>query len=224
VRYLDFFEDVYYINLDYRADRRLLFEDRSQAVGIEAVRFSAAQPAEEDCPLLPGSIGETRRRFKVGCTMSHQGVVQLAKSRGLANVLIFEDDCIFEPGFKAEAQKCVDELRQIDWDILYFGGEVNNYCKSISENLVTVNNGGVYCCHAYAVNAKFYDKFLAVSPHHTDIIDIYLLNYPANQRNYILSRKLLALQDPIFSDLKNGPSELANGYMLNSWKKFIPNE
>ena len=224
MKYLDFFEDVYYINLDYRTDRKQLFEERSRAVGMEAIRFSAAQPAEEDCPLLPSSVGETRRRFKVGCTMSHQGVVRLAKERGLANVLIFEDDCTFDPDFEQEAKKCADELRDQDWDLLYFGGEVNNYCESVSPNLVKVNMGGVYCCHAYAVNSKFYDKFLAVSPHHTDVIDIYLLNYPAYDRTYMLSRKLLALQDPIFSDLKNSRSELANGYMINSWKKFVPNE
>jgi glycosyl transferase, family 25 len=224
MRYLDFFEDAYYINLDYRTDRKQLFEERSQEVGIEAVRFSAAQPLEEDCPILPGSVGETRRRFKVGCTMSHQGIVKLAKERGLANVLIFEDDCMFEPDFKEEAQKCVDEIRGLDWDVLYFGGEVNNHCETVSPNLVKVNDGGVYCCHAYAVNAKFYDKFLAVSPHDTDVIDIYLLNYPCSERIYLLSRKLLALQDPIFSDLKNSRSELANGYMINSWKKFVPNE
>jgi GR25 family glycosyltransferase involved in LPS biosynthesis len=222
MKYLDFFEDTYYINLDYRTDRKELFEKRALEVGIIANRFSAIQPKEEDCPLLPSSVGETRRKFKVGCSLSHQGVIKLAKERNLENVLIFEDDCIFLDQFQEKAKKCVEELKNVEWDILYFGGEVNNYCTKVSENLVKVENGGVYCCHAYAVNKRFYDVILNVNVHHVDILDIFLLNYSYNHRTYILSKELLAIQDGIFSDIKNGLNEAASGYMINSWKKYVP--
>ena len=222
MKYLDFFEDCYYINLDHRVDRKELFESRASEVGIEAIRFVACEPKEEDCPLLPSSVGETRRRFKVGCSLSHQGVVRLAHERGLDNVLIFEDDCIFLEGFKEKAQKCVDELKDVEWDILYFGGEVNNDCVDVSEHLVKVENGGVYCCHAYAVNKRFYDVVLAVNVHHVDILDIFFLNYSTHLRTYILSREILAVQDGIHSDIKNGLNEAASGYMINSWNKFVP--
>jgi len=221
-KYLDFFEDSYYINLNHRIDRKELFEKRSREVGIIATRFSAIEPREEDCPLLPSSVGETRRKYKVGCSLSHQGIIKIAKERNLENVLIFEDDCIFLENFENEAKKCVDELKNVEWDILYFGGEVNNYCVDVSENLVKVENGGVYCCHAYAVNKRFYDVILNVNVHHVDILDIFFLNYSSNSRTYILSRKLLAIQDSIHSDIKNGLSQAAEGYMRNSWNKFVP--
>jgi glycosyl transferase family 25 len=219
--YLNFFSDVYYINLDYRTDRRELFERRALEVGIIPNRLSAFQPLEEDCPLLESSQGETRRRYKVGCTLSHQEVIKIAKQRGLDNVLIFEDDCIFLDGFKEKAQKCVDELKGRDWDILYFGGEPNNICTDVSPNLVTIKDGGVYCCHAYAVNHTFYDKIIKLNPHHVDEIDLFLLNYPTDRRKYILSRELLAVQVGIFSDLKNGLNEAAAGYMRGGWDKYV---
>lgn len=222
MKYLDFFEDVYYINLDSRSDRKKLFEIRSSEVGIEVIRFSAIQPDEKDCPLLESSPDDTRRRFKVGCSLSHQGIIKIAKERNLENVLIFEDDCIFLERFREKAQLCVNDLKNVEWDIIYFGGEVNNYCSDVSENLVKVENGGVYCCHAYAVNKKFYDSILNSNVHHMDILDIFLLNYPCDQRTFLLSRDILAIQDGIFSDIKNGLNEAAAGYMINSWKKYVP--
>ena len=222
MKYLDFFDDCYYINLNHRVDRKDLFERRSSEVGINAIRFIGVEPKEEDCPLLPTALMETRRKYKVGCTLSHKRIVELANERNLENVLIFEDDCIFLDGFQEKVKKCVDELRNIDWDIIYFGGEVNNHCVNVSENLVKVENGGVYCTHAYAVNKKFYHAFINMNEHHVDVIDIFLLNYSVNNRKYILSRELLAVQDAIHSDIQNQQTNGATMHMINSWNKFVP--
>jgi GR25 family glycosyltransferase involved in LPS biosynthesis len=223
MKYLDFFDDCYYINLNHRTDRKGLFEKRANEVGIDAIRFSAIEPNEEDCPLLPSALMETRRRYKVGCTLSHKNIVQLANERNLENVLIFEDDCVFVDGFKEKVKKCVDELKNVEWDIIYFGGEVNNYCVNVSENLVKVEDGGVYCTHAYAVNKRFYHAFINMNEHHVDVIDIFLLNYSTNKRTYILSRELLAIQDAIHSDIQNITNNGAEFHMKNSWNKFVPN-
>ena len=55
-----------------------------------------------------------------------------------------------------------------------------------------------------------------------DILDIFFLNYSTHLRTYILSREILAVQDGIHSDIKNGLNEAASGYMINSWNKFVP--
>ena len=107
MKYLDFFEDVYYINLDYRIDRKILFEKRASDVGIIPNRFSAIQPTEIECQSI--TPFKEIRRFKVGCTMSHQAVVKIAKEKNFSNVLIFEDDCLFLEGFQSKAQLCVNE-------------------------------------------------------------------------------------------------------------------
>ena len=200
-------DKIFYINLDKRTDRKEEIENELKRMDLTAERYPAIY---------------TPNSGIVGCGYSHLNVLKLAKERGYKNVLIFEDDCIFLENFENEAKKCVDELKNVEWDILYFGGEVNNYCVDVSENLVKVENGGVYCCHAYAVNKRFYDVILNVNVHHVDILDIFFLNYSSNSRTYILSRKLLAIQDSIHSDIKNGLSQAAEGYMRNSWNKFVP--
>jgi GR25 family glycosyltransferase involved in LPS biosynthesis len=222
MKYLDFFEDCYYINLNHRIDRKELFEKRAAEVEVIANRFEGIEPREEDCPLLPSALIEKRRKYKVGCTLSHKGIIELANKRELENVLIFEDDCIFLEGFQEKAKKCVEELKNVKWDVMYFGGEINNHCVNISENLVKVENGGVYCTHAYAVNKSFYKPILDMNAYHVDVIDIFLINYNVSNRSYLLSRELLAIQDDVHSDIQNITNNGAKIHMINSWNKFVP--
>jgi glycosyl transferase family 25 len=102
-KFLGYFDDVYYINLDYREDRRKLFEQRSLDIGINAKRFSGIVPEDGLYDKIESNQKDTRRKWKVGCTLSHQAIVREAKERGLENVLIFEDDCIFLDGFITKA-------------------------------------------------------------------------------------------------------------------------
>lgn len=219
-KYLGFFEGVFYINLDSRTDRKELFEKRAEEVGVVAERISAITPLESEVfPLYQGH-NDPQRKFKVGCTLSHQHVIRLAKEKGLKNCLIFEDDCVFLEDYKIEIQKCVDELKDIEWDLFYIGGEPNNHCFRMSDNLYQIKDGGVYTTHAYAINHTFYDAALSISAHHVDTIDILYLNYNQNLRKCILSKKLLAVQDVSYSDLWDTVKDNSQ-WMINAWEKYI---
>jgi hypothetical protein len=86
----------------------------------------------------------------------------------------------------------------------------------------TVSNGGVYCNHAYAVNHTFYDKFISISPFTTNVIDIALINYPTQNRKFMLSKKIVAIQeDNIFSDLEQHDKKAASQIMLSGWDKYV---
>lgn len=217
-RYLDFFEEVYYINLERRTDRKELFEKRSKEVGIDAVRFLAIEPDPND-PLILNST-DPRKRWKLGCTLSHQEIIRTATKNNFKNVLIFEDDCIFLDGFEEKVSKCVNDLKNVEWDLMYFGGQPNNYCNKVTDNLYLMKNGGVYTTHAYAVNHTFYKKMINVSPHQVDTIDILLLNYDDMGRRCLLSKDLLAIQDATYSDLWNTIVD-ASYYMRRDWEKFV---
>jgi GR25 family glycosyltransferase involved in LPS biosynthesis len=159
----------------------------------------------------------------MGCTLSHQFVVKMAKENGLKNCLIFEDDCVLLDSYKEQIQLCTDELQNVEWDLFYLGGEPNNYCKSISDNLVQIENGGVYTTHAYAINHTFYDKMLNVKPNQVDTIDILYINYDTHSRKCILSKKLLAVQDKSYSDLWDTITN-STQWMINAYNKYILNE
>lgn len=218
--YLDYFDCVYYINLDTRQDRMHSFEERARALNIPAKRFPAIVATDEQAtPLYEGHI-DPRRKYKMGCTMSHQAVVKLAKEANSRNCLIFEDDCVFLKEYEENIKECVTELKKIDWDLFYIGGEANNFCKSVSKNLSQVENGGVYCTHAYAINNTFYDKMLSINPNQVDTIDILYVNYDNSKRIAVLSKKLLAIQDKSYSDLWNTVTD-SSEWMINSWNKYI---
>lgn len=72
-------DKIVYINLDKRTDRRGEIEGELNRYGLEYERFTAIEHQEGI----------------VGCGYSHLRVLEMAKQRGLKNVLIFEDDFTF---------------------------------------------------------------------------------------------------------------------------------
>jgi glycosyl transferase family 25 len=222
-KYLNFFDGVYYINLDERQDRRELFEKRSKTHDIEAIRFPGIIPKDGEFSQLINGY-DPLRKFKVGCSLSHQAVIKMAKESEYENVLIFEDDCVFSDNFKEVAQNCVNELKNINWNIMYFGGLPNNYCESrVSKNLYKMgDNDGVYCLHAYAVHNSFYDKILEVDANSILTIDNFFVSSPSIK---ILSSDIIALQDDdLYSNLWGyvKKSSMQNS-LIESWNKYVIN-
>ena len=72
-------KNVYYINLEERKDRKELVENELNELGWEYERFNA--------------IKTTNGR--VGCSMSHLKLIQLAKEKNLDYIVIVEDDIQF---------------------------------------------------------------------------------------------------------------------------------
>jgi hypothetical protein len=210
----DYFDGGFYLNLDKRTERREAFEKRSKEAGFEVERYPAIQLKEEDVP-NPFNNGEWH--IKISCTYSHFEMIREAKRRGWKNCVIFEDDCVFEDGFVDKVKKCIDELKDIEWDIFYMGGEPGGWCDSVSDNLAKCT-AGMYATHAYVINECFYDRVLSLN-HNIGIIDtIYMAMYT---NNYYMAKELLAWQDDEFiSDLWGGRIRREQQYR-NAYKKWI---
>ena len=233
---LNFFDEAYYINLDARVDRREVFETRSKEAGISAKRFPAIQL---EIDMIPSALLHDLRSREVtmsaaerdlmyrtkaneiGCAMSHKAVVKEARDQGLQNVLIFEDDCKFLPDWHTEIAAVVADLATVDWDVMYFGGELNSDAVSITNNLNLVVHGGVYCCHSYAVNRRFFDTIINFDLNWCPAIDIFLLQCDTSLRKYVVSKKLLTIQESNWSDLRNQNTNASQIHLINSWKRFI---
>jgi GR25 family glycosyltransferase involved in LPS biosynthesis len=191
----DYIQKAYYINLDYRTDRKELFEKRVSELHITVERFAATKlnPDEIDNP-----TNDSNWHGKVSNYYAHTSVIRKAKDLKLENVWVFEDDCVFVDGFLEKAQKCINDLRQVEWDMFYFGGEPNKETRYHSENIVKTD--GIYGAHSYLVNHTFYDKILNYNL--VNGIDILYLNYPAYDKKYYLSREILCNQDgKFYSDI-----------------------
>lgn len=210
-----YIEKAYYINLDYRTDRKVLFENRVFDLGIPIERYEAVKFGEND---LENPFNDKNWHKKMGCAYSHLNVVRLAKEQKLSNVWIFEDDCVFADGFMEKAQKCIDELKHLEWDVFYFGGEPNRESQPHSDLLVRTN--GVYGAHSYIVNHTFYDKILKERPEY-GLLDVRYLGFNEADKIYYLSKELLCLQDG------NSQSDLWDGKVCrdeiykNAYKNYV---
>lgn len=215
MKIFDYIDAAYYINLDYRVDRRESFEKRIKQLNIPVTRFDAIQFKENELD----NPHDSKIWHKVmGCALSHQSIIKKAKELNLQNVWILEDDCIFVDNFTDKAQKCIDDLKNIEWDMFYFGGELNKKAENFSDSIVKVN--GVYGAHSYLVNHTFYNTLLSI-PFTLGPIDIVYLNYNESQKKFYLSKELLCLQDgELISDLLEGKIDREEIYRT-TYKMFV---
>jgi GR25 family glycosyltransferase involved in LPS biosynthesis len=210
----NYFDGGFYLNLDKRTERREAFEIRSKEAGIEVERFSAIQLKEQD---VPNPFNGKDWHVKISCTYSHFEMIKEAKRRGWKNCLIFEDDCVFIDGFDSKIKECINELKDIEWDIFYMGGEPNGLCNNVSDKLAKCTTG-MYGTHAYVINKCFYDKVINLSYTMGVIDTVYMGMY---YNNYYMSKELLAWQDDDFeSDLWGGKIKREQNYR-DMYKKWI---
>jgi glycosyl transferase, family 25 len=133
----EFIEQVVYINLDHRVDRRIEIEkELSQYFPIEKItRFSAIR----------------HDHGGIGCTKSHIAVLEMAKEKGWKNYLVVEDDAIFSNFGKG--YPLLEKLVSAPFDVITLGTVFAKYTqtyKLLSGQTTT----------SYIVQSHYYDTLL----------------------------------------------------------------
>lgn len=213
MKYLNYFDGAFYINLDRRVDRKESFEAKAKNVGLDIPRFSAIED-----PSIANKREDSDWWKKVCCTLSHQACIQIAKENGWESCLIFEDDAIFDESFVEESKKIIADLSELKWNMFFFGGEPNSDCEPITNNIVQTS--GVYGAHAYAIHSSFYNTALSYNAHE-GLIDMYYINSQSSRKKFYLSRKLLVWQDddkyPSDLWIKSGSEKIYR----NAYKQYV---
>jgi glycosyl transferase family 25 len=114
---LEYFQQVYIINLPHRRDRRREMAEQLNKIGLSfdsaGIRlFEAVRPETADS--FP-SIGAR------GCFLSHLAVLRDASEQGFERILILEDDVNFVEDFIARLGEVKAALERVDWSIFYGG-------------------------------------------------------------------------------------------------------
>ena len=118
----DFFDKIFYINLDSRTDRKEFMEEQFKKFNIDAERFSAISLTKEQnddlvkrgCNFYDGPRPEYAPRIK-SCTISHISVLLRGKMMNYENILIFEDDALMDNNIIEDLNKCVNDLKNKEW-------------------------------------------------------------------------------------------------------------
>jgi glycosyl transferase family 25 len=146
-------DHIFYINLDYREDRREEIEEEIEKYGLieKTERFPGIRVVEQGI---------------LGCTKSHLAVLKLAKERGYRNVLILEDDFEFvlsKEEFENSLQIFFDS--GIEYDVCMFSYllQKENDVDEIVEECSILNRViEAQTASGYLVNEKYYDTIIAL--------------------------------------------------------------
>ena len=192
------------INLISRSDRWRDCEHQFLLQKLKVHRWNA-KPRPEN------------RRF--GAWLSHREIIEHAKKNHWDCVAVFEDDIKFLTNdFLEECNLAMNDLKGIDWYIVYFGGQIWKGWSLISQkwlNKVFLVKK-LFEAHAVIYNAKFYDLYLQKHPaeYTSEIWEYYLDNmyrsfdeWYANcvQERYpcYITKKMFVVQKDDFSNIEN---------------------
>tara|TARA_Y100000590_G_scaffold397652_1_gene479345 strand:+ start:337 stop:981 length:645 start_codon:yes stop_codon:yes gene_type:complete len=151
---------TFIINLDKRTDRWEKIQEELKSQGIENFeRFSAISIdinyADENFPeFIPGKWS---RVGALGCLLSHYYVIKKAKEQKLDKILILEDDTVFINSISL-VNDALEDLKNINWHLLYLSGHHRDPCEKFGEHTVKVKT--TLCAQAYIVHSRSYDFIL----------------------------------------------------------------
>ena len=153
------------INLDRRPERWEAMKVNFERLGVRSIERLSAIDGES--VIVPERLSHLRP-VDYACTLSHLTAVKKAFDTGNPSVLIFEDDCLFDPAFE---EKFPEYMRQVpeDWDMLFLGGYHFETPLPVSFNVVRAL--ATLTTHAYAVRQSIYSDFIELNENPPAIVD-----------------------------------------------------
>ena len=152
----DFFDRIYCISLEKREDRRQSAAAAFAKVGLTGkVEFVLVKPH----PL----------NIEQGMYESHMTCLRKGLEDGAKNIVVFEDDVIFDRFDAEHFKKCTQFLAEHpDWKVLLLGALIRSSRKT--DNPFIQKVGYQSLAHAYALN-RHYAEILAYQPWQGIVID-----------------------------------------------------
>jgi len=134
-------DNVYYINLIERKDRNELVENELNDLGWKYTRFNAIKT----------------NNGRVGCSMSHLKLLQLAKEKDLDYIVIVEDDIQFMK--KSWYNSKIKDVMTINFDIFLLAGNIRPpIYKTTLNNVFKISKS--FTTTGYIVKKHYYDKLI----------------------------------------------------------------
>lgn len=174
------FDEVFVISLARRPQRRVrmltsLWEMEISAQVVDAVdgrTLNSSILKHLGVDLLPGYqdpySGRTLTKGEVGCFLSHYSIWEEVVVRGLARVVVFEDDVRFEDNFRRRLEWLMEDVvtQKLSWDLIYLGRKQVNPEEEVAvEGLPgLVVAGYSYWTLAYTLSLAGARKLLASRP------------------------------------------------------------
>jgi glycosyl transferase family 25 len=118
-------QNVFYINLEHRKDRKEHVENELKKIGLNGERFNAIKT----------------KNGAIGCSMSHLRLLQDADKNNLSHIVILEDDITFlNPKLFTNHLDTFLKNRKNEWDVVLFAGNNIPPYKNIDETCIRISS------------------------------------------------------------------------------------
>jgi len=206
-------DKIYLINLEHRKDRLKECVDIFEREGLtgwerlDAVGFfkpdQRIDAHKEDFERYndPRLGSERHIKGSFGCILSHYYVIKDAKEKGYKSILILEDDFEFVEGWRANIQKCADDLLKYVWNMFYLS--INNTPappKVVTENVSQPVMG--LTTSAYIIKEEMYDPILDGVLKFGRQIDVFYAQVIQKRSDVYCPNRLIVKQRKSFSDIE----------------------
>lgn len=175
----NYFDKIYYINLDEDTNKRIYFESeiKKSELSKKTQKYTAVIGKYLDIRLVPDSIitksakqdvlnrkqktyGISLTYGSLACALSHYFIYDECQ-HAQKPYLIFEDDIIIQNDFDTDLSKVVKEISQLEYDILYLGyNEIGGFSKQKISDVLSKPKGLVTGLYGYVVTPSGAKKLL----------------------------------------------------------------
>ena len=188
-------ENVYYINLKERTDRKKLVENELDELGWKYQRFNAIKT----------------KNGRVGCSMSHLKLIQMAREKNLDYIVVVEDDIQFMR--KTWYNDKIKDILEKEFDVFLLAGNLRlPIFRTNDENIGKISKS--FTTTGYIVKKHYYDtlinnikqgiQLLLKNPDgefNSNAIDCYWMKLQERDNWKIIMPRTIT-QRPIYSDIE----------------------
>lgn len=188
----NYFDKIYFINLDKRSDRYNSITNQLFSVNIFAQKISGVVPLVNTHQINNGQLG---------CLLSHKLILEDCLYHRYEKILIFEDDTIFKDDFLKNFDILIHNL-PTSWDMVYLCGNHYGGLSYINEHIN--KSYGTLSTSSYGVHINIIPYILSIlnTSLYTQPIDsIYCSIH--SKINTFASKNNLCYQMAGFSDIEN---------------------
>jgi GR25 family glycosyltransferase involved in LPS biosynthesis len=191
----DFFSKVLLVNLPERTDRFQEAVAEMTKHGIKNYEWVTAHKDEES-----GARGLHKTLFSI---------LERAKAEDWDNILILEDDCVLTENSNQYLETMIQELKYLDWDLFYLGGNVNSNFVRVPKCDYLLRCDMIISTHALAYSKQGWKLMLqemrrikAANVVNIEPIDLTLARVIQPRGKTYIANPMLATQRPGWSDVE----------------------
>jgi GR25 family glycosyltransferase involved in LPS biosynthesis len=217
----EFFDKGFYINLEYREDRKVSFLEHFKPYKLDTFfeRYNG---------LYHGDKFYNFSHPHDACSTTHLELLKECYEKGYERVLILEDDAIFYDDGLTNIEKGLNDLSKVeDWDMIYLGCMIlDPYLIKVTDNLIKQRK--LLTAHAVGYSKKGIQKILnslsnnlANDNKFTGAMDAYIGGEYINLEKYVVYPLSMVQNTLSKSDLsglsKIGDTPIGNGAPIDDY-------